>query len=123
MLVLIYILNFITSNMFLNYIGKPSLYLLACMDYYKFYWSAPNTILPWFCGSSVFPWCHDLDSKWYKRDEIGARLAILYCGNMISNAFGALITSVAMDKPYGGSLTVAQEVSKTLIPNMELVII
>jgi sugar phosphate permease len=32
-------------------------------------------------------------TKWYKRDELGLRTAILYCGNIISNAFGALIAT------------------------------
>lgn len=32
-------------------------------------------------------------SKWYKRNELGLRTAILYCGNIISNAFGSLMAS------------------------------
>lgn len=32
-------------------------------------------------------------SKWYKKDELGLRMAILYCGSIISNAFGALMAS------------------------------
>ena len=36
-------------------------------------------------------------SKWYKRDELGLRVAILYCGNIISNAFGSLLASGILD--------------------------
>ena len=32
-------------------------------------------------------------SKWYKRSELGLRIAILSCGGMLSNAFGSLIAS------------------------------
>ena len=37
--------------------------------------------------------CQFLLSKWYTRRELGLRTAILYCGNIISNAFGALLAS------------------------------
>ena len=77
----------------------------------QFYWCFAYAILPRFCGSGIFPWCSLPDLKvvsWfataietnhtkiddrYKRDEIGVRTAILYCGNIISNAFGALLAS------------------------------
>ncbi|KAG1728549.1 MFS general substrate transporter [Suillus lakei] len=99
-----YIIMQIPSNMFLNYIGKPSLYLPTCMAIWGII-SALTGITTNFIGAlltrfflgfveaAFFPGAVFLISKWYKRDEIGARLAILYCGNMISNAFGALIAS------------------------------
>jgi sugar phosphate permease len=40
-------------------------------------------------------------SKWYKRDEVGLRTAILYCGNIISNAFGALMASGILSRMNG----------------------
>ncbi|KAF8138535.1 MFS general substrate transporter [Boletus edulis] len=46
-----------------------------------------------FVEAAFFPGALFLISKWYKRDEIGLRTAILYCGNIISNAFGALLAS------------------------------
>ncbi|KAG1744348.1 MFS general substrate transporter [Suillus occidentalis] len=85
-----YIIMQVPSNMFLNYIGKPSLYLPTCMAIWG------RSLTRFFLGfveAAFFPGAVFLISKWYKRDEIGARLAILYCGNMISNAFGALIAS------------------------------
>ena len=36
-------------------------------------------------------------SKWYKKDELGFRTAILSCGGLISNAFGTLIASAILD--------------------------
>jgi MFS family permease len=46
-----------------------------------------------FVEAAFFPGSLFLISKWYKRDEVGLRTAILYGGNIISNAFGALIAS------------------------------
>jgi len=46
-----------------------------------------------FVEAAFFPGSLFLISKWYKRNEVGLRTAILYGGNIISNAFGALIAS------------------------------
>ncbi|KAJ8593298.1 MFS general substrate transporter [Rhizopogon salebrosus TDB-379] len=99
-----YIIMQIPSNMFLNYVGKPSLYLPGCMIVWGII-SALTGITTNFTGAlltrfflgfveaAFFPGALFLISKWYKRTEIGFRTAILYCGNIISNAFGALIAS------------------------------
>ncbi|KAF4598909.1 hypothetical protein EYR38_007321 [Pleurotus pulmonarius] len=42
-------------------------------------------------------------SRWYKRNELGLRSAILFCGSFVSNAFGSLIASGILDK-MGGKL-------------------
>ncbi|KAH7887797.1 MFS general substrate transporter [Phlebopus sp. FC_14] len=99
-----YILMQIPSNMFLNYIGKPSLYLPACMIIWgtisaltgvtrNFTGALLTRFFLGFVEAAFFPGSLFLISKWYKRNEIGLRTAILYCGNIISNAFGALIAS------------------------------
>ncbi|KAG1836975.1 MFS general substrate transporter [Suillus subalutaceus] len=117
-----YIIMQIPSNMFLNYIGKPSLYLPACMVIWGIIsaltgitakydvlsvsdellttvliLASPGVLLTrFFLGfveAAFFPGAVFLISKWYKRDEIGLRLTILSCGNIISSAFGALIAS------------------------------
>ncbi|KAF9508874.1 hypothetical protein BS47DRAFT_1373596 [Hydnum rufescens UP504] len=96
-----YIIFQIPSNMFLNHIGKPSVYL-------------PASMLIWGCISiltgvttnfmaiilhighrpaAFFPGALFLLSKWYKWDELGLRTALLYCGNLISNVFGSLIAT------------------------------
>ncbi|KAF9226488.1 MFS general substrate transporter [Gyrodon lividus] len=99
-----YIIMQVPSNMFLNYIGRPSLYLPACMIIWGVI-SALTGITKDFTGAlltrfflgfveaAFFPGSLFLISKWYKRNEIGLRTAILYCGNIVSNAFGALLAS------------------------------
>ncbi|KAG0696836.1 MFS general substrate transporter [Suillus ampliporus] len=99
-----YIIMQIPSNMFLNHIGKPSLYLPACMVVWGVI-SALTGITKNFTGAlltrfflgfmetAFYPGAIFLISKWYKRTEIGLRLAIFYCGILIGNAFGALIAS------------------------------
>ncbi|PFH46169.1 hypothetical protein AMATHDRAFT_77797 [Amanita thiersii Skay4041] len=112
-----YIIMQIPSNMFLNYIGRPSLYLPVCMMVWgviscltgrvklcRFYLTGSSfskafvgaLLTRFFLGfveAAFFPGALFLLSKWYKREELGLRTAILYCGNIISNAFGALIAS------------------------------
>jgi len=46
-----------------------------------------------FVEAAFFPGALFLLSKWYKRSELGFRTAILYCGNLSSNAFGNLIAA------------------------------
>ncbi|KZP03843.1 MFS general substrate transporter, partial [Athelia psychrophila] len=99
-----YILMQIPSNMFLNYIGRPSLYLPTAM----MIWGAISVstgittnfvdvlLTRFFLGfveAAFFPGSLFLLSKWYKRSELGQRTALLSCGSLISNAFGALIAS------------------------------
>ncbi|KDR83789.1 hypothetical protein GALMADRAFT_55324 [Galerina marginata CBS 339.88] len=112
-----YIIMQIPSNMFLNWIGKPSLYLPACMivwgaiscltgafglafmmkliaiSYQGFTGALLTRFFLGFVEAAFFPGALFLLSKWYKRNELGLRTAILYCGNIISNAFGALMAS------------------------------
>lgn len=54
-----------------------------------------------FVEAAFFPGALFLLSKWYKRSELGLRTAILYCGNIISNAFGALLASGILDGMQG----------------------
>ncbi|KAH8829327.1 MFS general substrate transporter [Flagelloscypha sp. PMI_526] len=92
------------SILYVGYIimqGKPSLYLPACM----LVWGMISVLTGFFVGAlltrfflgfveaAFFPGSLFLLSKWYKKDEIGLRTAILYCGNIISNAFGTLMAS------------------------------
>jgi MFS family permease len=46
-----------------------------------------------FVEAAFFPGSLFLLSKWYKRNELGQRTALLSCGMLISNAFGSLIAS------------------------------
>ncbi|KAJ7498972.1 MFS general substrate transporter [Mycena latifolia] len=99
-----YIIMQIPSNMFLNWIGTPSLYLPVCMMVWgmiscltgittNFVGALLTRFFLGFVEAAFFPGALFLLSKWYKRDEIGLRTAILYCGNIISNAFGSLMAS------------------------------
>ena len=54
-----------------------------------------------FIEAAFFPGALFLLSKWYKRSELGTRIALLYCGNIISNAFGALMASGILDGMEG----------------------
>lgn len=54
-----------------------------------------------FMEAAFFPGALFLLSKWYKRSELGQRTAILTCGLLISNAFGALIASGILDGMEG----------------------
>ncbi|KAJ7638769.1 MFS general substrate transporter [Roridomyces roridus] len=97
-----YIIMQIPSNMFLNTIGRPSIYLPGCMIIWgtiscltgvtkNFVGALLTRFFLGFVEAAFFP-CSTL-LQWYKRDEIGLRTAILYCGNIISNAFGSLMAS------------------------------
>lgn len=46
-----------------------------------------------FVEAAFFPGALFLLSKWYTRKELGLRTAILYCGNLMSNAFGGLLAA------------------------------
>ncbi|KAJ7068619.1 MFS general substrate transporter [Mycena amicta] len=99
-----YIIMQIPSNMLLNWMGKPSLYLpgamiiwgvISCLTgiTHNFTGALLTRFFLGFVEAAFFPGALFLLSKWYTRREIGLRTAILYCGNIISNAFGSLIAS------------------------------
>ncbi|KAI0082459.1 MFS general substrate transporter [Panus rudis PR-1116 ss-1] len=107
-----YILMQIPSNMLLNFIGKPSLHLPICMIIWgvisiltgithDFVGALLTRFFLGFVEAAFFPGALFLISKWYKRSELGFRTAILYCGNIISNAFGSLIASGILDGMEG----------------------
>jgi len=107
-----YIIMQVPSNMFLNYIGKPSIYLPCCV----LIWGMISTLTGittnftgalltrFFLGfveAAFFPGALFLLSKWYRREELGLRTAILYCGNLASNAFGNLIAAAILGNLEG----------------------
>lgn len=127
-----YLIMQIPSNILLNFTGKPSVYLPSCMIAWGllsvFTGLAHNfrsvLTIRFFLGSveaAFFPGALFMLSKWYKRDELGTRTAILQCGNLLSNAVGSLLASFILDGMDGvlghsawrwlffieGSLTVA----------------
>ncbi|OCH92208.1 MFS general substrate transporter [Obba rivulosa] len=107
-----YIIMQIPSNMFLNLVGKPSLHLPICMMIWgtmsiltgitkNFVGALLTRFFLGFVEAAFFPGALFLISKWYKRNELGLRTAILYCGNIISNAFGSLLASGILDGMQG----------------------
>ncbi|KAL8887515.1 MAG: hypothetical protein Q9192_006314 [Flavoplaca navasiana] len=99
-----YILMQVPSNLFMNKIGKPSLYLPTCMVIWGVISAATAAAenfggllaIRFFLGfveAAYFPGCLFFLSSWYTRKELGFRTAILYSGSLLSGAFSGLITA------------------------------
>ena len=99
-----YILMQIPSNLLLNKIGKPSLYLPTAM----ITWGIISTstaaaqsyggliairFLLGFVEAAYYPGCLFFLSSWYTRKELGFRNALLYSGALIAGAVSGLITA------------------------------
>ncbi|KAH9844126.1 MFS general substrate transporter [Rhodofomes roseus] len=107
-----YILMQVPSNMLLNYMGRPSIYLPCCMMVWgmiscltgittNFVGALMTRFFLGFVEAAFFPGALFLLSKWYKRSELGVRTAVLSCGSLISNAFGSLVASGILDGMEG----------------------
>ena len=97
-----YILMQVPSNIIINRIARPSLYISVVM----LLWGLISTLtgnatgfgsmiairfLLGFVEAAFLPGALLILSKWYTKRELALRNAILFCGNLISNAFSALI--------------------------------
>lgn len=107
-----YILMQVPSNMLINRIQRPSLYIAAAM----LLWGMVSTLsgnvnnfggmvaIRFFLGfveAAFLPGALLILSKWYTRKELTTRNAILFCGNLISNAFAALIGAGVLSNMQG----------------------
>ncbi|KAL1869186.1 hypothetical protein VTK73DRAFT_3322 [Phialemonium thermophilum] len=107
-----YLLMQIPSNLFLNKVGKPAIYLPTCMVL----WGVISTAtagcsnaagllaVRFFLGfveAAYFPGCLYYLSCWYTRSELGFRTAVLYSGALISGAFSGLIAAGVTSKMDG----------------------
>ncbi|PFH56283.1 hypothetical protein XA68_16778 [Ophiocordyceps unilateralis] len=107
-----YILMQVPSNMLINRIQRPSLYISAAMVL----WGLISTLsgvahgfvsmlcTRFFLGfveAAFLPGALLLLSKLYTRRELSTRNAILYCGNLISNAFSALVGAAVLSNMQG----------------------
>ncbi|KAJ8583463.1 MFS general substrate transporter [Rhizopogon salebrosus TDB-379] len=104
-----YTLMQVPSNMYLDKVGRPSIYLPTCMAI----WGLISVLMGHFIGAACarfflgiaeapfFPGALFILSKWYKRREVGKRTAILFGGLMMSNAFGSLLASAILDAMDG----------------------
>jgi len=94
----------IPSNMLLNWISRPSLYIGTCVVLWGLT-SALTGVTHNFAGimacrvfiglpeAAFYPGAIYLLSRWYTRRELAFRSAILYGGLLISNAFGSLMAA------------------------------
>jgi MFS family permease len=107
-----YILMQVPSNIFINQISRPSAYIGVAM----LIWGMISTlsgIVTGFSGmvatrfflgfieAAFLPGALLILSKWYTRRELTTRNAILFCGNLISNAFSALIAAGVLSNMQG----------------------
>ena len=107
-----YILMQVPSNMFMNWISRPSLYISVVM----LIWGLISTLsgnakdftgmvlIRFFIGfveAAFLPGALLVLSKWYTRRELTTRNAILFCGNLISNAFSSLIGAGVLSNMQG----------------------
>lgn len=99
-----YILMQIPSNLFLNKMGKPALYLPTVMIVWGIISGATAGVHGYrglvavrfclgFVEAAYFPGCLFFLSAWYTRKELGFRTAILYSGSLLSGAFSGLISA------------------------------
>ncbi|KAG0693092.1 major facilitator superfamily domain-containing protein [Suillus ampliporus] len=99
-----YIIMQVPGNMFLHWLGRPSIFIPSCMAV----WGAISVltgitknytdvlVVRFFLGfveAPFFPGVLFLVSKWYKRDESALRTSLVACGSILSFAFGSLIAS------------------------------
>jgi MFS family permease len=99
-----YILMQVPSNLFLNKIGKPAIYLPSVM----IAWGIVSTctaaaqsfgglvairFILGFVEAPYFGGCLFYLSCWYTRKELAFRSAVLYSGSLMSGAFSGLIAA------------------------------
>ncbi|KAE9390978.1 MFS general substrate transporter, partial [Gymnopus androsaceus JB14] len=94
----------IPSNMMLNWITRPSLYIGICVVLWGLISTMTGVTQSYggilairFCigipESAFYPGAIYLLSRWYTKKELAFRSAILYGGLLISNAFGSLMAA------------------------------
>ncbi|KAI2623781.1 major facilitator superfamily domain-containing protein [Xylaria nigripes] len=99
-----YLLMQIPSNLFLNKIGLPGIYLPVCMALWGVISASTAAVTTYggllavrfflgFVEAVYFPGCLYYLSCWYTRKELGLRTALLYSGALISGAFSGLIAA------------------------------
>ncbi|KAK4052147.1 hypothetical protein OIV83_002441 [Microbotryomycetes sp. JL201] len=99
-----YMLMQVPSNMIVQKTGRPSLYLPLCtmlwgvisilmITAHNFTGAVLVRFFLGFVEAAFFPGALFLLSSWYKKQELGVRNTLLYCGSLISNAFGPLIAA------------------------------
>lgn len=104
-----YILMQIPANMFLNRMGKPSLFISCIMTAWGIISTCTGAVqgygglmavrvLLGFVEAGFFGSCLYYLSCWYTRKELTLRNSILYSGSLISGAWSGLIASGIVEK-------------------------
>ncbi|KAF4506631.1 hypothetical protein G6O67_006696 [Ophiocordyceps sinensis] len=107
-----YILMQVPSNMFINRIQRPSLYIAGAMLLWgiistlsgvahSFAGMVATRFFLGFVEAAFLPGALLLLSKWYTRRELTTRNALLFCGNLVSNAFSALVGAGVLSNMQG----------------------
>ncbi|CZR65616.1 related to nicotinamide mononucleotide permease [Phialocephala subalpina] len=102
----------VPSNMFLNYITRPSLYLCTCVVLWGMISAATaaahNSTGAIFCRlilgvleAALFPGSLYYLSRWYTRKEMQLRVTLLNAGNLLAQAFGGLIAAGVLGNMEG----------------------
>ncbi|KAG1746432.1 major facilitator superfamily domain-containing protein [Suillus lakei] len=99
-----YILTQVPSNMFLHWLEKPAILIPGC----ALMWGIMSVLTGFtknytgvllarlflgFTEGPFFAGALFLLSKWYKRDELALRIAIILCGSVFGVVFGSLLAS------------------------------
>ncbi|KAL4071130.1 major facilitator superfamily domain-containing protein [Scleroderma yunnanense] len=96
-----YVLMQVPSNVSLDQLRRPSTYLSLC----AFSWGVFSISTGHYRGALIsrfllgfseavfYPGVLFMLSKWYKRDELGLRMAYFTCGASVSKVFGSLAAS------------------------------
>jgi len=99
-----YILAQVPSNLLLNHLGRPSLYL----GFFTIAWGLVSALtsqvtsfggivacrlMLGFMEAPFFPGVLFYLSRWYTKKELNLRMSIFYSGSLISGAFGNLIAA------------------------------
>jgi MFS family permease len=107
-----YILIQVPSSLFINRVARPSWYIAGVM----LVWGLISTLtgivtdfkgmvttrfLLGFVEAAFVPGALLILSKWYTSRELTVRNAILFCGNLISNAFSALLGAGILSNMHG----------------------
>jgi len=107
-----YILMQVPSNMIINRISRPSIYIGLAMLLWGMISTLSGVVTNFggmvavrfcigFVEAAFLPGALLILSKWYTRRELTTRNAILFCGNLISNAFSSLVGAAVLSNMEG----------------------
>jgi MFS family permease len=102
----------VPSNMIINKIPRPSIYISVVMLLWGMISTLSGNVNNFggmvairfcigFVEAAFLPGALLILSKWYTRRELTLRNAILFCGNLISNAFSSLVGAAVLGNMEG----------------------